>query len=468
VRHPGAARRERQGAVPTSEWREARMRPPGNSPLRALAAGVPAGTAGGSVLCALLLRRGLAFDSVVLLVVIVAAAGGACFGLLVRGRNPSEALFFGVAFGALGWWLGPLTLQRLATGQPPAWSVTAAQQQFASLLGYLLYGASTGLAYAVLRPGGRRGRIAGALLRGTLAGTIVALLLHVQGGLVVGPLLGLAQALETPQPSKGFGAALIRGQGFGFLAWAAVLGGGARWTVEQARSSFPALLAFLLLGVAIALLRQCLDGLAGLLSPERLRSYPGVAVAGGPVRAATHGAVAGLLGAAVAGLLGAATLALARQAAGGVGAASAAGAAWSRSLPLLCGAGAAIGVPYGLLFRRLDRDLESALGCGLSYGFLCWALGPLTLLPVLAGRDLQWAAAEAAGAFGALVALLLHCACLGVAFHLLQAPYREPRPAHLEHEPAARDREPEHQPVAASSGLLVTVLLLVLIVLTGT
>jgi hypothetical protein len=428
------------------------MRPPGNSLLRALAAGLPAGTLGGFVLCALLLRRGLQLDSTVLLVLVAAAAGGACFGLLVRERNPSEALFFGVAFGALGWWLGPLTLQRLATGQPPAWSVVAAQRQFASLLGYLLYGASTGLAYAVLRRR-RRDRIGGALLRGTLAGTVVVLLLHVQGGLVVGPLLGLAQALETPWPSRGLGAALIRGQGFGFLAWAAVLGGGSRWTVEQARSSFPALLAFLLLGVAIALLRQCLDGLAGLLSPERLRTYPGVALASGPVRAAMHGAVAGLLGAAAA--------------AAATGTAGAVGAAWSPSLPLLCGAGAAIGVPYGLLFRRLDSDLESALGCGLSYGFLCWALGPLTLVPVLAGEDLQWAAAEAAGAFGALVALLLHCACLGVAFHLLQAPYRGPRPAPPgpDHEP---EPEPEPQPVAASSGLLVTVLLLVLIVLTGT
>jgi hypothetical protein len=431
------------------------MRPRGNSLLRALAAGVPAGTAGGLVLCALLLRRGAALDDAVLPLLVVAAAGGAGFGLLVRERSPSEALFFGVAFGALGWWLWPLTLQRLVAGQAPAWSVVAAQQRFASLLGYLLYGASMGLAYAVLHTGERRDRIAGALLRGTLAGTIVALVLHVQGGLVVGPLLGLAQALETPRPAKGLGAALIRGQGFGFLAWAAVLGGGSRWTVEQARSSFPALLAFLLLGVAIALLRQCLDGLARLLSPERLRTYPGVGAASGPVRAAAHGAVAGVLGAAVAGLLGAA------------------GAVWSPSLPLLCGAGAAIGVPYGLLFRRLDRDMESALGCGLSYGFLCWALGPLTLVPLLAGRDLQWAAAEAAGAFGALVALLLDCACLGVAFHLLQAPYRGPRPAPLEHDPDPGEAEPDrqqghHQPVAASAGLLVTVVLLVLIVLTGT
>ncbi len=436
------------------------MRPRGNSLLRGLAAGVPAGTVGGFVLGGLLLRRGIAFDNAALLLV-AAAAGGAGFGLLVRQRNPGEALFFGVAYGAVAWWLGPLTLQPLTTGHPPAWSVAAAQQQFGGLLGYLLYGATTGLAYAVLRRP-RHDRIVGALLRGALAGTIVAMVLQLRGGLVVGPLLGIAQALETPQPPKGFGGALIRGQGFGFLAWVAVLGGGSRWTVEQARSTFPALLAYLLLGVAIALLRQCLDGLARMLSPERLRAYPGVGTVSGPVRAALHGAVAGLLGAAVAGLLGTAALLL------GPGGATAA----SRSLLLHCAFGAAAGVPYGLLFRRLDRDLESALGCGISYGFLGWAIGPLTLVPMLAGQDLQWAAAEAAGAFGALVSLLLHGACMGVAFHLLQAPYRAagPRPAQPwsagpEDEP---DHEPEHhQPVAASAGLLVTVLLLVLIVLSG-
>jgi hypothetical protein len=444
--------------VAASEWREVPVRPPrGSSLLRGLAAGVPAGAIGGFVICGLLLRRGVALDNTALLLV-AAAAGGAGFGLLVRQRNPGEALFLGVAYGALLWALIALMLQPLLAGRPPAWTVAAAQDRFANLLGFLLYGASTGLAYVILRRRQHQG-IVGAVLRGALAGTAVALVLHVQGGPMVGPLLGVAQALESPRPPKGFGGALIRGQGFGFLAWVAVLGGNQRWTVEQARSTFPALLAYLLVGVAIALLRQVLDGLAALLSPERLRVYAGVAHASGPVRALLHGAVAGVLGAAAAGLLSAATVALAPRAAP-------AGA----SLLAVCGAGAAIGAPYGLLFRRLDRDFESALGCGLSFGFLCWALGPLTLLPMLEGRDLQWSAAEAAASFGALVTLLLQCACLGVAFHLLQAPHRRALPAAAlagDEDDGEPDPEPEQQPVAASAGLLVTVLLLVMIVLTG-
>src|SRR6266498_1716743 len=239
--------------------------------LRALAAGAPAGTVGGLVLGVLLARRGVPPNNAVL-ALLAAVVAGCGFGLVVRRRNPAEGLFLGVAYGAFGWWLGPLTLLRLLAGQPLAWSLTAAQRQFASLLGFLLYGAATGLAYAAFR--GRHGRkLPGALLRGLLAGALVALVLEVRGGPLVGPLIGLAQALEAPQPPKGLGAALIRGQGYGFLAWVAVLGGGPRWSIEQARSTFPTLLACLLLGMAVAVLRQVLDAIAGLFSAERLRTW---------------------------------------------------------------------------------------------------------------------------------------------------------------------------------------------------
>jgi hypothetical protein len=147
------------------------------------------------------------------------------------------------------------------------------------------------------------------------------------------------------------------------------------------------------------------------------------------------------------------------------------------SLLALCAAGAATGVPYGLLFRRLDQSVDTALGWGLWYGFLWWANGPLTLVPLLGGQGLRWSASEAAGEFGGLVALLLHGACLGIAFHFLQAPYRGPWT--VGHGGEDRDEGgdeggdegevlvPEPAPAAASSALLVTVVLLVLIVLTG-
>jgi hypothetical protein len=416
--------------------------------LRALAAGAPAGAVGGLVLGLLLAHRGVSPNNAVL-ALLLAVAAGCGFGLLVRRRDPAEGLFLGVAYGAFGWWLGPLTLLPLLGGQPLAWSLAAAQRQFASLLGFLLYGAGTGLAYAAFR-GRRPRRLPGALLRGLLAGTLVALVLEVRGGLLVGPLLGLAQALEAPQPPKGLGATLVRGQGYGFLAWVAILGAAPRWSVEQARSSFPTLLACLVLGMAVAVLRQWLDAIAGLLSAERLRTWRPAPVGGGPAGAVLHGAAAGLLDAAgllgAAGLFGAAALAPPpRTVTAGV----------TAPPPVaLCAAGLAMGVLYGLLFRRLDPDVTTALGWGLSYGFLWWALGPLTLFPVLRGEGARWSAAEAAGAFGALPALLLFGTCLGLAFHLLQTRHRRPYPAGRE-------------PVVAGLGLLVPLLLTVLLVLGG-
>jgi hypothetical protein len=408
-----------------------------SSILRALAAGAPAGATGGLALGVLLARRGVPQPNAVL-ALLAAVLAGCAFGLLFHRRSPSEGLFLGVAYGAVGFWLGPLTLFPLLQDRPLAWSMAAAQAQFAGLLGFLLDGAATGLAYAVFRGRNLR-RLPLAAVRGVLAGLLVGLALHTRGGLVVGPLLGLAMALEAPRPPKGIGAALIRGQGYGFLAWIALLGDGPRWTVEQARASFPTLLGCLVLGMAVAVLRQCFESVAALFSAERLRSWRPAPVGSGPTAAALHGAVAGLLGAAALALLP-------RSITAGVPIPAPA---------VLCGAGIAVGLPYGVLFRRLDADLVTALGWGLSYGFLWWALGPLTLLPVIAGEGTRWSAVEAAGAFAALPALLVYGTCLGLGFHLLQTRYRGPAWS------AGRE------PVVASFGLLVTLLMTVLLVLAG-
>jgi hypothetical protein len=407
-----------------------------SSVLRALAAGAPAGAAGGLLVGALLARRGVPQANAVL-ALLAAVLGGSVFGLLFHRRSPGEGLFLGVAYGAFGWWLGSLTLLPLLEHRELAWTMAAAQRQFASLLGFLVYGAATGLAYAVFRGRNPR-RLPLAAVRGVLAGLLVGLVLQTSENLVIGPMLGLAMALEAPRPPKGVGAALIRGQGYGFLAWVALLGAGPHWTVEQARASFPTLLACLVLGIAVAVLRQCFESVVALFSAERLRSWRPAPVGSGPTAAALHGAVAGLLGAAALGPL-------ARAVTAGVPV---------PALAVVCG-GVAIGLPYGVLFRRLDADLVTALGWGLSWGFLWWALGPLTVFPLMDGEGARWSAAEAAGAFGALPALLLYGTCLGLGFHLLQTRYRGPAWA------AGRE------PVMASFGLLVTLLMTVLLVLAG-
>jgi uncharacterized membrane protein YagU involved in acid resistance len=129
----------------------------------------------------------------------------------------------------------------------------------------------------------------------------------------------------------------------------------------------------------------------------------------------------------------------------------------------------AIGVSYGLLFRRLGQDVTCALGWGLSYGFLWWVLGPLTLLPALLGTQPQWTAAAAGTALTALAGHLVYGACLGVVFHLLEAPFAVPWLARTRGEALAAQRRMDEllAGTPALSALLVAMLLTVLVVVVG-
>jgi hypothetical protein len=131
--------------------------------------------------------------------------------------------------------------------------------------------------------------------------------------------------------------------------------------------------------------------------------------------------------------------------------------------------GVAIGVSYGLLFRRLGQDVTCALGWGLSYGFLWWVLGPLTLLPALLGGDPEWTAAAAGGSMSALAGHLVYGGLLGVAFYLLEAPFGVPWLARTRVEAlrALRRREELLAATPALSAVLLAMLLTVLVVTIG-
>jgi uncharacterized membrane protein YagU involved in acid resistance len=463
------------------------------SAARAVAAGAPAGMVGGLLFGLAMLHTGT-LPTVASLVgsgsskagfaihMAISAAVGAGFGLLVRGQRcgATETLFLGVGYGALWWCIGPLTLLPLALGQPPAWQLEAAQQQFPSLVGHLLYGVGMALAFVVLHGPDqptRRGSspTAGALLRGALAGGLAALLLQWMLGdrspaLVLGPALGVAQAALAPR-TQGAGAAVVRGQAYGFVAWVVgeltvlpLLGdAGLRWSLQEARASFVGLPGCLLLGAAVALARGCLDGLAPLLSSEHLRAYRGATAGSGVLPAGLRGAIAGLLGGAVISelMLQGAVPAVAERLTGSSG--LLVGFAVNLAIAV------AIGVSYGLLFRRLGQDVTCALGWGLSYGFLWWVLGPLTLLPALLGTEPQWTAAAAGGALTALASHLVYGACLGVVFHLLEAPFGVPWLARTRGEALAAQRRMDEllAGTPALSALLVAMLLTVLVVVVG-
>ncbi|MEO8391367.1 MAG: hypothetical protein ABI700_00105 [Chloroflexota bacterium] len=77
---------------------------------------------------------------------------GASYGLLFRREavSPMSALFWGITYGLVWWFLGPLTLFPLLLGQPLQWSLDAALQVYPSLVGHLAYGAGLALVYPFL------------------------------------------------------------------------------------------------------------------------------------------------------------------------------------------------------------------------------------------------------------------------------------------------------------------------------
>jgi uncharacterized membrane protein YagU involved in acid resistance len=464
------------------------------SAARAVAAGAPAGVVGGLAFGAAMAQLGV-LPTVATLVglgssragfavhMAISAVVGAGFGLMVRRMRcgPSETVFLGAAYGALWWCIGPLTLLPLALGQAPAWDVAGAQRAFPSLIGHLLFGIGTALAFVLLHGPGDPGRArnpagTGTLLRGLLAGGVSAAALgavlgHRAPALAAGTALGLAQALLSPRSDQGIGAAVVRGQGYGFVAW--VVGEltvlpllaheGLRWSLVEARASFPGLPGWLLLGALVAVSRTLLDRLAPLLSSEHLRAYRGTTAGSGVLAAALRGAVAGLVGGAVISqlMLRGAVPEVAERLTGAEGPLAGIGV----NLAI----GVAIGVSYGLLFRRLGQDVTCALGWGLSYGFLWWILGPLTLLPALLGGDPEWSAAAAGGSLSALAGHLVYGGCLGVAFHLLEAPFGVPWLARTRAEAVAalRRREELLAATPALGAVLLAMLLTVLVATVG-
>jgi uncharacterized membrane protein YagU involved in acid resistance len=430
-----------------------------------------------------------------------AAIIGAGFGLLVWYQRPGagETLFWGLAYGTFWWFLGPLTLLPLLLGRGLTWDVHAAQDAFPALLGHVLYGASTGLAFVLLQrdsPAGigmpRASR--GALLRGALAGLLGAWLLgemldaqdqllalsammspgsHAVAWLVtllIGLLAGLGIAALYPRPIGSAGAGLIRGMVYGFFWWVVgaltllplLDGTGLAWSLSAARRGFATLPGYLLFGAAVALFYQWLDSLVWALFSDDVGRYEDEGVGTQGARAVGRGALGGLVG----GLLF--TLVMVR-----IG--------FLSSVASLIGSASAltgfvvhmviadiIGASYGLLYRRQSYDIGSALGWGVSYGFFWWILGPLTLMPILLGASPRWAVEVAAGTFPSLVGHLGYGAAVGIVYYLMEARYSPWWISHTEAEAArVAHRKEQVRTSAPALWMLVVVIALTVPVVLG-
>ena len=384
---------------------------------------------------------------------------GAGFGAFVWRERPGagETFFWGLAYGFFWWFLGPLTIVPLSEGRSVSWEVHEAQRTFPDLLAHLLYGASTGLALATLRQIRDRkilpplGAIAAGAAAGLLSAWLLAYMLESQGRLMemtelvpemmtpmmdthspgtaraivllIGLVAGLSFAWLYPKPLDGAGVGLVRGGVYGFFVWVAgartviplARGSGLDWSLGSVQADFQTLPGFFLFGAALALFYQVIHGLVALLFTEETAPIGHEAVGPAGLRALGRGALAGLVG----GMLFSVVMVqigFLPSVAGLVGSGSTAtGFVVHMTIALI------IGMSYGLLFRRQTYDVGTALGWGLSYGFLWWILGALTLMPLLLGSAPTWSVAAAADAFPALVGHLAYGGGLGLTLYALEA-----------------------------------------------
>ncbi|MGW3236003.1 hypothetical protein [Streptomyces olivaceus] len=374
---------------------------------------------------------------------LIAAILGGVFGVLVARQQ--ELLFWGLAYGVLWWFLGPLTLLPILLGEPVAWNVAAARDLVPSLLGHLAYGAATAAALALLAREQRRPG-PGLLVRASLAGLLASPLLGLGwSGPVVGVLAGASYAVVFGDPREGSGPVLIRGVAFGFVWWvlaAATLsplldGRGLAWSAAAVRTAVAELPAYVLLGAVMALLICWLGGLSRAVFSDDVRdALERRLAAGGRVISLWHGVAAGLTGGALfTGVM--VTVGFLPTVASLVGSGS---AAVGLVLHLLISQ--VVGVTYALFFRRRSFDAASGIGWGVSYGLLWWILGNLTLLPVLLGAGPRWSAAELSESFPSLVGHLAYGAALGLVYQRLEA---RVSPWHLTRSQAAAARATARQ-----------------------
>ncbi|HTV64052.1 MAG TPA: hypothetical protein VMD98_00535 [Bryocella sp.] len=128
---------------------------------RALVAGALAGVLGGAIFDRWMsagdyfpLLSGLAQTSSrgmsLALQFVIAALMGVLFGVLFQRdvRGYGSCMGWGIGYGMLWWFLGPLTLWPLAAHVPLDWSADAGSAIFGSLVGHILYGLILGVSYA--------------------------------------------------------------------------------------------------------------------------------------------------------------------------------------------------------------------------------------------------------------------------------------------------------------------------------
>ena len=274
---------------------------------RALACGGLAGVVGGTVFAWWMWRSGqLVYVAALIgsrsplvglaLHFMLALTIGGSFGLFFQQdvRGYGSSMGWGLAYGMLWWFLGPLTLLALAKKELPDWSVDRARELFNLLPAHIVYGLLLGLIYATLdqlwvtlfiesdpirrQPEGPGSRTVRSLGRGALAGLVggivfipmiagidgfqrvatlaggssfsLGLVVHLVISVVIGMSYGWLFERESPDFVSGVGWGLLYGLVWWFVGpftlFQTILGRPFTWTPEAVANSLPSLLGHLL------------------------------------------------------------------------------------------------------------------------------------------------------------------------------------------------------------------------------
>jgi len=252
----------------------------------------------------------------------IAVIIGATFGLLFQRdvRGLGSSLGWGVGYGLLWWFIGPLTLLPLILRQPVDWSYQHGAELFGSLVGHVVYGLIIGLVYAGLdrlwvgffrhtdpvnrEPEGSGVRTLLSLRWGAVAslpGSLqLGLVMQAAGDLprvagligassawagwlvvvVVGALIGMTYGLLFQHEAPNFGSGIAWGLLYGLVWWfigpmtltPILLDGAFRWTTAVAGGLLPLLLGYMNYGGALAFFYHLLERrhVAWLLADPRL------------------------------------------------------------------------------------------------------------------------------------------------------------------------------------------------------
>jgi uncharacterized membrane protein YagU involved in acid resistance len=233
---------------------------------------------------------------------IIAVVIGASFGLLFQRdvRGYGSSMGWGLAYGILWWFIGPLTIKPLWLGTPLDWSYRRGAELFGSLVGHIVYGLIVGVIYAALDrlwvgfftesdpinrdPEGPGSRAIYSLKWGAAAGLSGGLLFSLvlmatgtlpevarMGGgssvvygfivhMSVSAMLGMTYGMLFRREAPDFGSGIAWGLVYGLIWWfigpmtllPILLGGSLTWTLAAADTLFPSLIGHLLYGAATA------------------------------------------------------------------------------------------------------------------------------------------------------------------------------------------------------------------------